>query len=532
MEKMKLSLFNKKIQLSVVCVFSIFFALVLLQHRMVYLGFDDFGYASLTYVHPLENFSGHSYNFSQAIQYLYGHYIYWGGRVLYFGFELLFLRFGINVMRIAQSLVIVGICYTIYTILKNKYSISKWIIAVLSCFIFFLLQIEINGDGTYWFTASVLYLWPLLPLFTGTYLFNQYLLTKNKSEFPLVKKIIICILVFIASFSQEQIAFSVLIMIALMIVLYYFKSKKLTKFMFFVSLSAIIGFLILYIAPGNYARQVGDLFYEKSFIAKLFESIPRTLYKYFSKATFLFQLVLYICCTYSSLIMIKNKKRGRIINIVFLGIAVFLFILLITNKDTATYLLSIIDNEIIVVLILLFSISCVFFNIVSYIFFIKKDDYLLSLSIGGVASMIPMLYAPYFVDRAFTPMLFLLTPFLISVIFDAFNLSIVEKLPLHIFLCFILVASGINYFQQLYGYYRNSKSRELTHQILTETAKRIDNGEVIESVTVYKNENDRYTGLMPYNCGDGQPVFEYNMKKYYDLPLDIQFNWVAAENIE
>ena len=73
---------NKKIYAIIpYVIFTIYFILLLWQHQYVYMYFDDYGYASLTYNY-MGGSGGTSYSFMDIIRYLRWHYFEWGGRVL------------------------------------------------------------------------------------------------------------------------------------------------------------------------------------------------------------------------------------------------------------------------------------------------------------------------------------------------------------------------------------------------------------------------------------------------------------------
>ena len=66
-------------------IWSAFFIFLILQHNMVWLAYDDYGYVSLSYVVDVGK-TGNEYTIIDVIKYLYAHYMQWGGRVLYFFF--------------------------------------------------------------------------------------------------------------------------------------------------------------------------------------------------------------------------------------------------------------------------------------------------------------------------------------------------------------------------------------------------------------------------------------------------------------
>ena len=82
--------------------------LLYIQHRHVYMYFDDYGYASLTYGND-QYYNDGILTFSNLITYLVWHYNNWGGRILCFFLEISLLHIGVDAVRIVQSVLIAGI---------------------------------------------------------------------------------------------------------------------------------------------------------------------------------------------------------------------------------------------------------------------------------------------------------------------------------------------------------------------------------------------------------------------------------------
>ncbi len=81
---------GKKIYWATIIIFSM---LIFWQHHYVYMYFDDYGYASLSYI-AFDNPLGMAYGISEIFHFLQEHYLHWGGRVVYFFFEIIIFRIG------------------------------------------------------------------------------------------------------------------------------------------------------------------------------------------------------------------------------------------------------------------------------------------------------------------------------------------------------------------------------------------------------------------------------------------------------
>ena len=105
-EKMNLKNIQKKILLFISIVIVL---LIFVQHHYIYIYFDDYGYASLSYA-GFDNHAGMQYGLSDILQFLKFHYFNWGGRILYFFFEIVILRVGgLPLIQLIQALIITSI---------------------------------------------------------------------------------------------------------------------------------------------------------------------------------------------------------------------------------------------------------------------------------------------------------------------------------------------------------------------------------------------------------------------------------------
>ena len=64
---------------------------VVIQHAFVWMYFDDYGYASITYLGDQFNATGGTdFSFLDILGFLKYHYLHWGGRIVGFFFEIIF----------------------------------------------------------------------------------------------------------------------------------------------------------------------------------------------------------------------------------------------------------------------------------------------------------------------------------------------------------------------------------------------------------------------------------------------------------
>ena len=251
--------------------------LIFVQHHYVYMYFDDFGYASLSYGWT-ENKAGMSYTLSDICKFLSWHYFNWGGRILYFFFEILTFRIGgLELIQSVQAIIVILICIVSGKIVTfvTKCDSNKTIVLLL--FLYGTINIETLRDGVYWYSASVAYVWPLLPFLGSIYFY--LLLQTGETNF---RKNMLMILTFLAAFSQEQVAVIVITCDILLIFFSFFIGRKnyghrhIPGYLLGTGISAVLGGMITIVAPGNFMRAEGERyadFYSHSIEERLIKNI-------------------------------------------------------------------------------------------------------------------------------------------------------------------------------------------------------------------------------------------------------------------
>lgn len=296
-------------------IFAIFLGLLLLQHHFVWLYHDDFGYASLSYEYNVQNVIGHSFNIKQLFEFLIGHYNVWGGRILYFGIEALIISKSVSVFRIVQSCVLALIFFYIYKLVARNFN-KKYekLIAILSISMYGTIEIMIARCGIFWFTASVLYVFPILPLLMFSYYYNY----KNKK---ISYVILMSILIFMSSFSQEQVSVAAISYIGLLFLINIIKNKRINSNDIIFLVSSLLGFGILMMSPGSKMRMnhpSNNGFYELNILEKLKISVPNLINGFFNNYSKIFLVLFLLVLVYMSLrnfeIKFKNKKVNVLIN--------------------------------------------------------------------------------------------------------------------------------------------------------------------------------------------------------------------------
>lgn len=513
---------------SVLVIFVIFFFIVLLEHQFMGLYHDDYGYASLSYAYNLDGVSGHDVSILQTLNFLKGHYNVWGGRVLYFFFEICLLKNGIWIFRLVQSLVITLIFYFIYKIVKrlSKGNISDWLIAICTVMCYGFFEIMLVRTGIFWATASILYVFPILPFLIYIYIYQESKNSEFKNKFIKTLFYIFCaMLMFMSTFSQEQISVAALGYILILTIYNIVRNKKLNKLDIVMCIVAIIGFCILMLAPGNAIRQQHPTsieFYSKPILERIIAGIENLVLGNFSMYTKIFNILFYICVWYASYKVVKDNKGITFVSkLSLLSTSVIIFITSIQSVgyfewvyDLATFKIY----KLAVMLMFVLQLVLMFYSVIIYLYE-KKQYKVINILISAVFSIACMIIAPYFALRssiAFEALCFIFMLYILQEVYD----DLKYKKTLVYILIPIFLISMFNIFTITKGYYSNSKINEQNNETLIVVSNKIKKGEDIKVITLKKLKNILYSGDQPYT--EGNDYITIYMKEYYDLPKDIE----------
>lgn len=494
-------------------IFIAFFLLVLFEHQFMWLYHDDYGYASLSYAYKVVGVNGHIFNIQQLFNFLVGHYNNWGGRVLYFGIECLLLGKSLLLFRLVQSLVITLIFYYIYKILKKYTKIEEYILAIISVCCYGFIEIVVVRTGIFWPTASVLYIFPLLPLLMFIYYYDSQ---KNK----IFCNILMGIIIFLATFSQEQIAVAAVSYVGIITIYEFIKSNKINKKNITMLLIALVGFAILMLSPGNKIRMnhpsSGD-FYTLSLFGKIARNYPNLIINIFSHYSKIFITLFFASITYLSYKNLKNKDN--ILNkISLLSITI---ILLLTVFNAGTYfeiIYNLFNNKPFKIVALgLFTIQLLFMLYSLIIYFAKNKKYMfIWIIIIAILSQAAMIVAPYYPLRSVIIFEVLFYIIIIYCICDLIN----KKSFKNIVIISLLFVSLFNLFTITRGYYRNNHVNKQNNEILIKASDDIKKGNDINIIKLNKLPDSTYSGEQPY-IGNNDYILIW-VREYYNLPENIE----------
>ncbi len=482
---------------------------IFMQHQNVFMCFDDYGYASLTY--GSDGPGSMNYSLKDILKLLGTHYLTWDGRQLCFFVEIICFRYGgIRLIQFVQSIVVIAIFSVLGLFTSSVCSYSKRYCVPFSLLLFGLMNITTVKDGVYWFTASVLYLWPLLPFFAGVYLMET---RKKESNWPLL-----AVLFFIAAYSQEQVAVMVCATVWAF-TLFLFVKKEFYKQLLFVDLSATVGAMICILAPGNFARKNGSNYgewYSIPFIKRFIVNFGKIVKVNIGPYNWV--LCLFLTLFLGGVIYFAIPKRRILI------VNIFFFVALLYDRVVG---LSVVPGTLLRTMWLLYFIGTILFLI------IRDQQYLLaSVVIGGICSQGMLLVSPAIPMRCHTMFEIVLLLLLELSAFRLYSyISQNGSALLRNFLVAAVLAMGIyaicNYVYIYNGYHKNIGIHWMNHNTLVEYSERIkDNDQAVdenEGIILYKLDNLLFANFMPYQ--DGYDYIEYWMRNYYEIPQSIPIYW-------
>ncbi|RDY30232.1 DUF6056 family protein [Lachnotalea glycerini] len=513
--------------------FLIFFILILIQYLNVFVCYDDYGFASLSYSNSIEGVRGLHYNLRQLIKFLYLYYIDWGGRVISFGTEALLLKNGVIVMQIAMALTVTLIMYFLYKIITIYPVKNKWFTAIAVCSLYGLIHIGMLRDSFYWYTSAVIYVMPFMPYLIGVYFYantvNRQIVSDNnfkpeKNLMFYIKNILIAFILFIAAFSQEQVAISLSFMIASLMIYKYLILKKLNLWDYINTASTILGTLLVVFAPGNSKRMDEQInFYNSPLIARTLTNVD-SIFKEVFGYKFIYIMTAYIMAlALISMIMIIKNYGSKILNILFLLINMIILCLSLFLKMPLYAALENQLNKNLVMLLIFTYISFIIVQLTIYYLSVKKQIMLI-LFWASMCTIASMAFIPCITIRCYVPFVILsfgIITDLATTFIENIKYGIVFGM---IMLLLIVPFSYKNYSVILDGYQINRSYHINNDTELKNTAKKIKNGEEVKSVTLQKLNNTICSNIMQYE--DGFEFVKIWMCEYYDIPQNIEFNWV------
>ncbi len=493
--------------------FGLIFVILFAMHHLVALYFDDFGNASLSYGQTSFDVIGTNYSASQLWNWCKMIYRTWGGRILWAALILIpLLKFGASLYFAIQSVVITLILYVIFKIAEYITKEKNILIPIFLMILYGLFHIYILRNGVYWASASILYIWPLLPLFLFIYLYMK--LTdkiKNNEKINYFVYVPILLLVnFFATFSQEQISVAMLAFLILYIIFYHGREwRKYKKLDIPNLIVCLAGFALLMLAPGNYARLDTNVeFASLSLFGKIYKNFPTLLLVIFRSEMTIYMIIL----TIIFLLCIVKYRKEFSIHPKKTMLSIFLFVCM-------SVLCIFLQRRYKVVGVLYGILWILFIGVWMLIYgFQRKKLSIPILAISGCGSIFCLVVSPVLGGRTSLPFIFYI--FLLITIFTN---ELLKNSKNYMILCFMILMiplafkSALNYKVIYNGYLENYGIEKLNYRILQK-----HNGTQEKEITLYKSLEPFYGVSRSYQ----EPSIEYWMKEYFNIPQEVEFKYV------
>lgn len=323
-----------------IILFIIFISMLTLNYLYPYIS-DDY-----TYMYKYDNFERIK-NISDIFLSMKDHYFLWGGRVLAHSLASVFLLLPKNIFNICNSIMYTIFIYMIYLIGRRNNKDNYNYLFIIHLLIWF---INISfGEVTLWLTGSCNYLWTSVIILLFLYLFHK----ENKNV------IIFSILGILAGMCNENFSLSIIFVCILFVI---FNKNYRNKNNYIGIIFLIIGYLFLFLAPGNFIRASAG-------VNNIITITQKTLY-----LIKVFSLLIIFILLLSHVLYKKNKLKKDYLIYILGSIMCILFLVVAPTFSLRATIGTLIYNLIIIIDIL-FSFK---FDLNKYIYLILGVIYLIS----------------------------------------------------------------------------------------------------------------------------------------------------------
>ncbi len=497
---------------SAIVIFSAFFIILLFQFFNVGIYYDDYGYLSLSYCVPTPH-EGHVYTVSQLISFMGEHYANVNGRFIQvFIWLMLFKIGGLGLVRVAAAAVLTVIAALSYSLTsKEKSTVPGALRAVLLCLCFFIIPLEIHRHGTYWFVAFFIYYLPLIALV----LFAKYY-TSCSNLNKIFKSVIIVILVFLSSWSVENVAAACVGMTGLLFIIKTVKEKRFAFSEALYTISAGFGMTALLLSPGIIKRATetaGDV----DLLHRIKNSVTMVFFSLFSDYMRPFMSVLIAAALIMSVYLFFRCKK-----LVFIANSVVLIPVAVIELFKPRIFHDAIVLNLVWLIASVALAGAVLLPIFSY--YILSEQHSKAVVVGiGVLSVMALAGVPSFPERVFITFMMVSSIVIADSVSLFYELVSDRKKPIFAvafalaFLAFGITAT-VNFGKIFIGYRTNAHINIENEARLKDAADRIKAGEEIAEIHLlrFEEENDKYATVMFYE----QPGnwFKGMIENYYEIP--------------
>ena len=445
--KLKQYLKEHKLYIGVMFVFTLFLSILVSQ---VVLYADDFALHQKALTD----------DYNVVLNEFFHVYMRWGGGPTP-GFAIMVLMIGLWFWKIAHVLMVAFSIHMVLNMIFSKEKNCDALRAIVATFIWcllFLMNLSVARETLYWFDGAMAYVLPVFLAISYIYCCYQYII--NHKTYHWWNYIGMAILGFFAGWNSPQAgAITVILAFAFIVWQKTITKEKINKLILFGNIWLLIGFLVLYFAPGNSGRMaefpdyntlnlIGKIFYRIDDVAYLVTKFDT--YPSFNIPTYLMITSILLVSTVS---LYKNKAKKVLLTKLSIGITVSYVVLfalyLFTDSSFVVHNFLpeifnydvVFDGGILRTLIMVFNYTyfiAFVFSLLHLAWVYTKNEnnpLLLFMLLGAIGTQAMMLMSPYSPYRSTYITIFF---FIVTIAILCMNLIKKEQKEL---LCFSLVSS-------------------------------------------------------------------------------------------
>lgn len=498
-------------------VFVVTFVFLYCQFNAVMVYFDDFAYYSLSYS-PGFKHVGQYFTFAELFTFLKSHYFDCNGRLLYYFLWLTLFRIGgLTLVRLGAALIVTAVLYILYrfceVFLCGNY--NQGLTAILVTSLYWVLDIVLLRQGIYWFAAFFHYVTPIVFLVLFAVLYFS-----GKQSFK--KRIFLCLLLFLSSFSQEQQSITT-IFFSILIVLYghFIRKERIITNLPYI-FAAVAGCLIIFSSPALWNR-LENTTNGTGFFSGILQNLKTTIYIFFTTTSWRYNVILFLSLILLSMANFRSTVSRRmklwdILCIIVYGVLVYLYLLRRKNIE----LFFVYSGPVKIIITGLLLATSMITQILRY-HFIRRNYPAMILAVTALLSVACLAMVPTHPNRLMTLPTFLLFPVIVQGILVDYRSTRIRNIIAAVFCLFVVYHSIVNG-TQIYSGYAANKAVYLYNesQILAEKYDYDQNQDPIDIRCKILPDN-RYSAGMVY-----EEDYEYMiwwMDKYYLLPYDTEYHF-------
>lgn len=462
------------------------------QHWQIFPYHDDWGYAVLSYVTEQTGFVGQNFSQWQLVRFLHDEYMNWSPRFLAFFMQINLFKLGIDAVRLTQVAVLLGWLMLSVRIVSGR--VRHPLVAVGVVY-FLAWPSFITVGGLYWFSASIAYVWGVVPLLLAAWWLRCDATLSWRAVAMLA----------LAALFHEQMAVTVIGVLAAFVLARRLDGERLPMSRLVVRcFPVVVAFGVIIFAPGNFSRQASSL-QDGALLGNAVANLARLGELVAGSSAGVLAWVLMLACV--ALLawetLAQTSRRRRYLSLMA-GLAV---VMMLSAVLPVVALLGV--WLVWVVLLLRRSWG------------VPGVAVVLALLVGALSSLALLLVAPSVSGRS---LLIFYALMLVPVLHALHAVSHAWRWRWAgiVVLVLILPFAGADTLRVYEGYAQNTPVHRLNQARLRVLSHEIQAGhEIPDNVTLSRLSNDRYAETMPYQ----RPLIEKWMKKYYGLPSSLEFQW-------